>query len=133
MRRPDCSKPGTPARATRRCDIDRYQYLVLLAACLIGTAPLEVFGKGVYRQPRRTVMAILPIAAIFIAWDALAIAGDVWFYNPQYITGWAIGGMPIEEILFFIVIPLCGLLTLSAVTNIVALVRSWHARKEVRQ
>jgi len=104
-----------------------------LAACLIVTAPLEVFGKGVYRQPRRTAMAVIPIAAIFIAWDALAIAGGVWSYNPKYITGWAIGGMPIEEILFFVVIPLCGLLTLSAVSSIVGSVRKWHTRREVRQ
>ena len=41
----------------------------------------------------------------------------MWTYNPRYITGITIGfGIPLEELLFFIVIPLCGLLTYNAVT-----------------
>ncbi|PRC52232.1 lycopene cyclase domain-containing protein, partial [Mycobacterium sp. ITM-2017-0098] len=30
--------------------IDRYQYLLLMVGCLVLTAPLEIFGSGVYRQ-----------------------------------------------------------------------------------
>jgi lycopene cyclase domain-containing protein len=101
--------------------MDQWQYLVVLAGCLVITAPLEFFGAGVYRQPRRTARAVLPVAVLFLIWDALAIAADVWTYNPQYITGVHVGfGIPIEELLFFIVIPLCGLLTLNAVTAMLA-------------
>ena len=105
--------------------IDRYQYLIVLGACLILTAPLEIFGAGVYRQIRRAAAAILPVAAVFVAWDLLAIVGDVWSYNPQYVTGIGVGVVPLEELLFFIVIPLCGLLTYSAVTTILA----WASRR----
>ena len=101
--------------------MDQWQYLVVLAGCLVITAPLEFFGEGVYRQPRRTARAVLPVAVLFLIWDALAIAADVWTYNSQYITGVHVGfGIPIEELLFFIVIPLCGLLTLNAVTVMLA-------------
>ena len=96
-----------------------------MGACLLITAPLEVFGDGVYRQLRRAAAAILPVAAVFVLWDLLAILGDVWSYNPQYVTGFHIGGFPVEELLFFIVIPLCGLLTYSAVSTILA----WVARR----
>ncbi|MDT5369579.1 MAG: hypothetical protein QOC62_4010 [Mycobacterium sp.] len=96
---------------------DHCQYLIVLAACLSITAPLELFGEGVYRQPWRTVHAVLPVALVFLIWDAVAIAAGVWTYNPRYITGVTIGfGIPLEELLFFIVIPLCGLLTYNAVT-----------------
>jgi lycopene cyclase domain-containing protein len=96
--------------------MDRWQYLFVLAACLAITAPLEFFGAGVYRQAWRTAGAVLPVAVVFIVWDALAIAGHVWTYNPRYITGIELpADMPIEELLFFVVIPLCGLLTYSAV------------------
>jgi lycopene cyclase domain-containing protein len=96
--------------------MDHWQYLLVLAACLIITAPLEFFGEGVYRQPWRTARAVLPVAAVFIAWDAIAIASEVWTYNPRYVTGLTLlGWMPIEELLFFLVIPLCGLLTYNAV------------------
>lgn len=103
--------------------MDRWHYLLVLAACLAITAPLEVIGKGVYRQPRRTIGAVLPVAIIFIVWDAIAIAADVWTYNPRYVSGIdVLGVMPIEELLFFIVIPLCGLLTYNAVDGILSIV-----------
>jgi lycopene cyclase domain-containing protein len=97
--------------------MDRWQYLIVLGACLVITAPLEFFGEGVYRQPWRTARAVLPVTLVFLIWDAIAIAADVWSYNPRYISGIHIGfGIPVEELAFFIVIPLCGLLTLNAVT-----------------
>jgi lycopene cyclase domain-containing protein len=96
---------------------DRWQYLLVLAACLAITAPLEVFGPGVYRQPRRVLRAILPVAVVFLLWDEVAVAGHVWTYDPAYITGLTVPfRVPIEEVLFFIVIPLCALLTYNAVS-----------------
>lgn len=98
---------------------DRWQYLILLGLCLAITAPLELFGAGVYRQPRRLARAVLPVAAVFLVWDAVAIGAGVWTYNGEYITGLHIPfGVPIEEVLFFLVIPLCGLLTYNAVSAI---------------
>jgi lycopene cyclase domain-containing protein len=100
---------------------DRWQYLIVLAGCLAITAPLELFGEGVYRQPWRAVRAVLPVTLVFLIWDAIAIAAGVWTYNPRYITGVTVGfGIPLEELLFFIVIPLCGLLTYNAVTAMLA-------------
>jgi lycopene cyclase domain-containing protein len=98
---------------------DRWQYLLVLAACLAITAPLELFGAGVYRQWRRLVRAVLPVAVAFVAWDEIAIAAHVWTYNPAYITGLNIPfRVPIEEVLFFLVIPVCGLLTYNAVSTV---------------
>lgn len=101
--------------------MDKWQYLLVLAACLLITAPLELFGEGVYRQARRAAAAVLPVAAVFVIWDVVAIFADIWTYNSKYVTGIDIPGvMPIEELLFFIVIPLCGLLTYNAVTAILS-------------
>lgn len=105
----------------------------MLGACLVLTAPLEVFGDGVYRQLRRTAAAILPVAAVFITWDLLAILADVWDYNAQYVTGLHIGVFPIEELLFFIVIPLCALLTYSAVSTILGWVSRRRAGEQVHR
>jgi lycopene cyclase domain-containing protein len=107
--------------------VDRWQYLLVLVACLAVTAPLEFLGTGVYRQARRAVLAILPVAVVFVVWDAIAIAGDVWTYNPRYLVGVELpAAIPLEELLFFLVIPLCGLLTYSAVSGILARVRRTH-------
>ncbi|MGE2716153.1 lycopene cyclase domain-containing protein [Mycolicibacterium litorale] len=98
--------------------MDRFQYLIVLGACLLLTLPLEILGAGVYRQTRRVVAAILPVAAVFVVWDLIAILAGVWGYNPDFVTGIGFPGVPIEELLFFIVIPLCGLLTYNAVDTI---------------
>lgn len=104
--------------------MDHWQYLIVLGACLVITAPLEVFGDGVYRQVRRAAFAVLPVAAVFVVWDAVAIAAHIWTYNPRYITGIRLpAGIPIEELLFFIVIPLCGLFTYNAVDTILTYLR----------
>jgi lycopene cyclase domain-containing protein len=106
--------------------MDHWQYLIILAACLAITLPLEIFGDGVYRQLMRALRAILPVAAVFLLWDEVAIDAHMWSYNPAYITGAHLPfQMPIEEALFFIVIPLCGLLTYSAVS---AILRRLHRR-----
>lgn len=98
---------------------DRWEYLIVLGLCVAITAPLEMFGAGVYRQPRRLVRAIVPVALVFLVWDAVAIAAGVWTYNDGYITGAHLPfRVPLEEVLFFVVIPLCALLTYNAVTAI---------------
>jgi lycopene cyclase domain-containing protein len=98
---------------------DHWQYLIVLGLCLAITAPLEMFGAGVYRQPRRLLRAIVPVALAFLVWDAVAIAAGVWTYNDAYLTGVQLPfRVPLEEVLFFVVIPLCALLTYNAVTAI---------------
>lgn len=104
--------------------MDRWQYLIVLGACLLITAPLEIFGDGVYRQARRAALAVLPVAAVFVVWDAVAIAAHIWRYNPKYVTGIELpANIPIEELLFFLVIPLCGLFTYNAVETILTYVK----------
>jgi lycopene cyclase domain-containing protein len=98
--------------------MERFQYLIVLGACLLITEPLEIFGKGVYRQARRAAAAVLPVAAVFVVWDVIAICAGIWDYNDRYVTGVGFPGVPIEELLFFVVIPLCGLLTYNAVDTI---------------
>jgi lycopene beta-cyclase len=100
--------------------LDRYQYLLLMAGCLLVTLPLEfVFGARVWRRPRRLLFALVPTVILFAAWDIAAIARGHWFYNPRYVTGRELpGNLPVEELTFFVVIPICGLLTLEAVRRI---------------
>jgi lycopene cyclase domain-containing protein len=99
--------------------VDRWQYLIVLGACLAITLPLEIFRPGVYRQLRRASRAVLPVAAVFVIWDEIAIRLGMWTYNPAYVTGVNVPfHMPIEEVLFFLVIPLCALLTYNAVGGI---------------
>lgn len=100
----------------------KYEYLTLLAACVVLTLPLEfVFRARVWRRPRRALRALLPVLLIFGVWDAVAIALGHWWFNSRFVTGIELPpGLPIEELVFFVVIPLCGLLTFEAIRNLLA-------------
>lgn len=84
------------------------------------TLPLEfAFAARVYRRPRRLLRAVIPAMVIFATWDAVAIGAGDWSYNPLYVTGWSLPfHLPVEELLFFVVIPLCGLLTYESVRRV---------------
>jgi len=101
-------------------DLDRFQYLLLMGGCLAITLPLEfLFGARVWRQPRRLAMSLLIPVLIFVAWDVFAIARKHWDYNPEFVTGWELPGrLPLEELVFFIVIPIASLLTYEAVGRV---------------
>lgn len=91
-------------------------YLLILAGCVVLTLPLEfVIGARVWRRPLLAFGAIAGPAAVFIGWDLIGIERGWWTYGARYLVGIDIGAMPLEEVLFFVVVPICGLLTYEAV------------------
>jgi lycopene beta-cyclase len=96
-------------------------YLAALVACLVLTLPLEfVIGARVYRDPRRTLRTILPVYVVFAAWDLAATARGHWWFSERYTLGPRPLSLPLEEWLFFAVVPLCALLTYEAVKIVAA-------------
>lgn len=100
--------------------MDRWQYLLVMAACVAVTLPLELMlGARVWRRPRRTALAIAPAFVVFVAWDLWATASGTWRFDDRYTVGLTLpGGMAVEELVFFMVVPICGLLTLEAVRSL---------------
>ncbi len=95
--------------------VDHYQYLLVMAGCAALTLPLEVaLHARVYRRLGRLLRALWLPAVTFVAWDAVAIHRGHWRFNGRYVTGWRLGNVPVEEVAFFMVIPICALLTLEA-------------------
>jgi lycopene cyclase domain-containing protein len=91
-----------------------------MGLCLLVTLPLElVLGARVWRRPRRLVRAVTPVLVLFALWDVAAIARHHWTYSRRYTSGWDLPGrLPIEEVVFFVVIPICGLLTFEVVRRL---------------
>ncbi|MDT7547231.1 MAG: hypothetical protein QOE99_3341 [Actinomycetota bacterium] len=105
----------------------RLTYLLVLGGCVLGTAPLElVLHTRVYARWRRLLLTLLPVFVVFTLWDVLAIRAGHWAYDPRQTTGLHVGNVPIEELLFFLVIPVCSVLALEAVRA----VRGWAVGDE---
>ena len=65
--------------------------------------------------------ALAPVAAVFVAWDLAATAAGHWSFDPGRVLGAFLpGGLPIEEVLFFLVVPLCSVLGFEAVRSVLA-------------
>lgn len=102
-----------------------WQYLAVLAGCVLITLPLELAGARVYRRPRRWLLALAPVLAALLVWDVLAIASGVWSYNPVHLVGITLPfGVPLEELLFFIIVPTCAVLTYETVQLMLDRIRS---------
>jgi lycopene cyclase domain-containing protein len=92
-------------------------YLLVMAGCVVVTLPLELLiGARVYARWRRLLLTLLPVLAVFITWDVLAIHARFWFY--RHLSGVRIGNLPIEELVFFLVVPTCSILTFEAVRRL---------------
>ena len=91
--------------------------MAMIIFTIVGSFWLEIILKvGVLKQFKRMMLSIAPVAFLFIAWDKYAIAHGHWLFDKAQILGiygpWCI---PLEEYLFFIVVPIAALMTIEAV------------------
>lgn len=108
--------------------LEQWTYLAVLVFIFVGSGWLEfALRTRIARRWKRWLLAVLPAFVVFVVWDLYAIATGHWDFDPAQVTGVTFpGGMPLEEILFFIVVPTAGLLTLEAVRS----VTGWAAGDE---
>jgi lycopene cyclase domain-containing protein len=105
---------------------EHWSYAAMLAFCLLGTLPLVVvFRLHVLDQPTRLVLTVLAAGAPFLIWDLYATAAGHWRFDSDQTLPWRAAGLPLEEVAFFIVIPLVSVLTYESVR----VVRSRAARR----
>ena len=95
-------------------------YLAVLVGCLVGALWLEpVLRLGVLRRWRRLALAVVPVAAVFLAWDLAAVRAGHWTFDRRLILGVLLPGrLPLEEVLFFVVVPVCAVIGFEAVRRV---------------
>jgi len=64
-----------------------------------------------YKKWKSLLVGIFVMMALFISWDVLFTNNGIWGFNDNYISGFKILNLPIEEWLFFICIPYACLFT----------------------
>jgi lycopene cyclase domain-containing protein len=109
--------------------VGQYSYVAVLVFVLVGSGWLEIaLRTRVFRRPRRLLLTVIPVTLPFLIWDAYAISQGHWWFDTDRILGvYLPGEIPLDELLFFILIPIASILTLEAVRS----VRGWPAGDEV--
>lgn len=96
--------------------LSHWSYVAMLAFCLAGTLPLvPAFRLRVLHQPVRLLVTVVAAGAPFLLWDAYATRVGHWWFDAAQTLPWRVAGMPVEEIAFFVVIPVVSVLTFEAV------------------
>jgi lycopene cyclase domain-containing protein len=77
------------------------------------------FDKKVafYRQWKALFGAMILPALFYIIWDMIFTKSGVWSFNPAYITGIKLYNLPIEEVMFFFVVPYCCVFIYACIRN----------------
>ena len=85
-----------------------YTYFLILAAAFAGPLFLS-FDKKVafYKKWKYLPLPMLVTAFLYIGWDIYFTSKGIWSFNESYITGLKIFTLPVEEVLFFFLVPYC--------------------------
>lgn len=80
------------------------------AALLLGSIAVPLMRSfepkiQFYKKHKALFIATFATAFVFIVWDIIFTAAGIWSFSHHHVVGLFIGGLPIEEWLFFVVIP----------------------------
>lgn len=90
--------------------LENYTYLIILLSSFFFPFVFS-FDKRVafFKKWKKIAFSIILPATFFIIWDIWFMNRGIWSFNDVYIIGIKPLGLPIEEWLFFAVIPYCSL------------------------
>jgi len=92
------------------------EYLIVLAVSFIAPFILSFSKKmDFYKYSLRLILSLGIPFVLFVVWDFIVTSRGHWSFNPNYIIGLRVFNLPIEEILFFLIIPFCGIFTWESV------------------
>ena len=86
-----------------------YTYFLILLCSLAGPLALS-FDKKVafYKKWKAVFIAMLLPALFYIVWDMIFTNLEVWFFKKEYVVAKTfIYNLPLEEVLFFFIVPYC--------------------------
>ncbi len=94
--------------------MENFFYLIYLIVVLFSTLLISYVGK-INIDYKLALKAILPVLIIFVAWDIAATELGHWSFGLDKMLGIVIVNQPVEELMFFVVIPLFYIIVWEAV------------------
>jgi len=76
-------------------------FLIIILPLIVSFFPYLSF----YKKFPYVLFSIFAGGLFFVTWDIIATMRGDWSFNPEYVMGISFAGLPLEEVLFFIVVP----------------------------
>jgi lycopene cyclase domain-containing protein len=95
-------------------------YLAVIAAVLICAFGVNLgFRLRISKRWRELLLTEIAILVAYLSWDTWAIAKKSWFFDPHQILNFdLLPKVPVEEVLFFITVPLMVILSYQALLKL---------------
>ena len=88
----------------------RWVYAVLDAGAAVSAlGAARYFDLAWLKRPGAAALAVMSVFVPFVAWDVLVTAAGHWSFSGDYTFGAKLAGLPLEELMFFVAIPLVAL------------------------
>lgn len=99
-------------------------YAWIILGSIVGPLLLS-FDKKVHfiGYLKALLPAILMVGVVFLVWDQYFTQNGIWGFTPNYLLGIYLGDLPLEECLFFLVVPYSCIF-------IYEVIRSWFPRRK---
>ncbi len=86
----------------------QFTYFLILTASIAGPLLLSFDKKVAFHKKWKFLFpAIIFPALFFLTWDELKTRAGVWSFSDAHIIGVKLLSLPLEEVLFFFVVPYC--------------------------
>ncbi len=104
-------------------------YLILIVVTALIPLVLSFDKKVNFVQKwKYALIAIFIVSIPFLAWDVWFVLEGVWGFNDRYLVGFFVYNIPIEELLFFYVVPFVSIFIYECVQTYVK-VEKWVTSK----
>ena len=93
--------------------MSKYHYLLVIGFILISTLFIILVFRPINKTFWRDYLKAQVLVLLgYLIWDTWAIYKKAWYFDKKQIIGvYLLPKVPIEEVLFFIVVPLVSVLT----------------------
>jgi lycopene cyclase domain-containing protein len=86
--------------------MSKYEYTLILLFWLIVSAGTHYrFRLQLYKSTKQMIVTVSLFFVIGLIWDMFGIIRGHWFFQYENLSGIRLGVLPVEELLFFLIVP----------------------------
>ena len=84
----------------------RFEYFLILLFWLVVSAAIQYrYHIRLYNSRKQMIVSVTFFFIVGLVWDVIGVVRGHWFFQYENLMGVKVGVLPLEEILFFLIVP----------------------------